>query len=787
MKLRVIHYSANGDLPEAVRAALPDDVAQTLFRAAFNSHVSDGRTEMHAYIKAYRVLEDAGYLWNSEKKVWIHKDALTVGDVHVNRPLGSDKRKDDPGTQDVAPPNVGVLALPLISKQDKITLDVPLFIRLLETAREEIKEDEPLHVITEKITELLIKKPVLDMSDYEAIVAEIKKYSENQPRDESGKWTAGDGGGDTDKLSPRALPKPDPVPPDKGQFSAIRTDDGSLYWQKDFAGITHVRMARDKGIPAERIVGGGWIINGDYQESERSDSTRYGERGRAALHSGEYLKREGQLEEIAKRISGNSSISLNSKGRVLADKLGQRIALKGGLDVLHSSPLPRAIETADAIAKHNPEMERAEPADALRPWRLGEMEGRESSDVGSLIEHYIEHPEEVPPGKGNDGKPGEPFENAKIRQLDYLLDVYTDSEIHPNMKIGVVMHSRGMELLKSWVDADCPEDYKLDIKDLLKPNDPEHADMLRWHNGKIKEIDVTDDDELKPGVYLILHSLTDDDTDKGNEDLEKAEDHTLTLYLPPIEVNRACKTAQEAGTSINGITEPLSKGEGIAEVEVRKIAAYFATEDTATDTPDIWRNAWGGSRAALWAGRVLKKIERDQVEKAGDDEEGEWVTINGQHVMVNDKGEVIRGNPRVAGTVAILPKLSERAQRALDSRKPCGADKQRIADEQERIISRALGIPRTGDNSAFDLRNDKVGVELKTMVDSRNGKITMSKVAMDRKVGESVRSRIKMFTVVADKRAGGTKYYVSKGVGSFRVRSMTLVTLPTLREMVRGR
>ena len=100
-------------------------------------------------------------------------------------------------------------------------------------------------------------------------------------------------------------------------------------------------------------------------------------------------------------------------------------------------------------------------------------------------------------------------------------------------------------------------------------------------------------------------------------------------------------------------------------------------------------------------------------------------------------------------------------------------------------MSRALGVPRTADNSAFDCRNDKVGIELKTMIESKNGKITMNKAALARKLAEAKKDNLKMFTVVADKRGGSTSYYYREGVGSFRVGSMTPVSLSELRSIVR--
>ena len=137
------------------------------------------------------------------------------------------------------------------------------------------------------------------------------------------------------------------------------------------------------------------------------------------------------------------------------------------------------------------------------------------------------------------------------------------------------------------------------------------------------------------------------------------------------------------------------------------------------------------------------------------------------------------------GGVAVVFQPSEKMQRAMEAYKGGGLEAQRIADKQEGIMSRALGVPRTADNSAFDCRNDKVGIELKTMIESKNGKITMNKAALARKLAEAKKDNLKMFTVVADKRGGSTSYYYREGVGSFRVGSMTPVSLSELRSIVR--
>lgn len=54
--------------------------------------------------------------------------------------------------------------------QDTITVDVPLFIRLMELAREEIKDDAKLHDVATAIIKLSMDGRVLTMQDYEQIL-----------------------------------------------------------------------------------------------------------------------------------------------------------------------------------------------------------------------------------------------------------------------------------------------------------------------------------------------------------------------------------------------------------------------------------------------------------------------------------------------------------------------------------------------------------------------------------------------------------------------------------------
>jgi hypothetical protein len=64
---------------------------------------------------------------------------------------------------------------------DKITLDVPLFIRLLEYAREDAKTDMDLHNVAEKAIAASETGKTLTMADYDGLVA---GSSEDQQMDE---------------------------------------------------------------------------------------------------------------------------------------------------------------------------------------------------------------------------------------------------------------------------------------------------------------------------------------------------------------------------------------------------------------------------------------------------------------------------------------------------------------------------------------------------------------------------------------------------------------------------
>jgi hypothetical protein len=61
------------------------------------------------------------------------------------------------------------------NKMDVISVDVPLFIRLLEFAREDATDDMKLHDIAEKLIEMCADGDIMQMEQYDEIVGSTEQ------------------------------------------------------------------------------------------------------------------------------------------------------------------------------------------------------------------------------------------------------------------------------------------------------------------------------------------------------------------------------------------------------------------------------------------------------------------------------------------------------------------------------------------------------------------------------------------------------------------------------------
>jgi len=69
------------------------------------------------------------------------------------------------------------LILEETNPEDKITLDVPLFIRLLEYAREDAQADVDLHFVADNAIRLSVQGETLTMDHYDQIVKKDETQS----------------------------------------------------------------------------------------------------------------------------------------------------------------------------------------------------------------------------------------------------------------------------------------------------------------------------------------------------------------------------------------------------------------------------------------------------------------------------------------------------------------------------------------------------------------------------------------------------------------------------------
>lgn len=85
-------YSKTSELPQAVREALPPR-AQRVFMAAFNGAQDRGLSEEKSFASAWGAVRNAGWRKSDSGGQWVKKSQPSARDVHVDAPMGGDKKK----------------------------------------------------------------------------------------------------------------------------------------------------------------------------------------------------------------------------------------------------------------------------------------------------------------------------------------------------------------------------------------------------------------------------------------------------------------------------------------------------------------------------------------------------------------------------------------------------------------------------------------------------------------------------------------------------------------------
>jgi broad specificity phosphatase PhoE len=129
------------------------------------------------------------------------------------------------------------------------------------------------------------------------------------------------------------------------------------------------------------------------------------------------LLRHGESEGNVRRvIQGWSAFSLTARGRAQAETAGRYLATLGPA-VLYSSPLPRARETAEAVARHTG-LEIVD-VDDVREYHFGEAEGL-TWDEAAARWGLAERDWGVGTVPGEEGIPA--FQQRVARAIDALIE-----------------------------------------------------------------------------------------------------------------------------------------------------------------------------------------------------------------------------------------------------------------------------------------------------------------------------------------------------------------------------
>ncbi len=175
-------------------------------------------------------------------------------------------------------------------------------------------------------------------------------------------------------------------------------------------------------------------------------------------HAPTSLNAHGKSED---KIRGWIDVPLDDHGREEAKKAGQKLCSGVRPDILVSSDLSRAAETAHIISQIC-KIPVGGIIKGLRPWNLGQFQGQESAAAHPQLAHYFDNPTTPVPG-------GESFGDLQ-RRLFYTLQNLLRGL--PQHRIAVISHHRNERLLAASEKADW---RGIDRQEFFKIGDPPGA------------------------------------------------------------------------------------------------------------------------------------------------------------------------------------------------------------------------------------------------------------------------------------------------------------------------
>ena len=124
------------------------------------------------------------------------------------------------------------------------------------------------------------------------------------------------------------------------------------------------------------------------------------------------LVRHGETSANAKNVfRSRLDPSLNKSGEAEAEKIGKQIAKKYIVRTIISSPMLRAVQTADIIAEHTGA--KVSQDRGLISWNLGVLSGKDKKEWSGVLDYFIDNPKEAVPE-------GESLDDLEERTWDFF-------------------------------------------------------------------------------------------------------------------------------------------------------------------------------------------------------------------------------------------------------------------------------------------------------------------------------------------------------------------------------
>jgi hypothetical protein len=118
-----------------------------------------------------RLNRTSNYLYTKPEQDWTHEDkALVISFLRKSKVAENTQMKDLKKVQEFFSKPMGEVKQE--DPTDIIAMDVPLFIRMLEYAREDAEQDVDLHNVAERAIEAVKLRGLLSMEDYNDLIGE---------------------------------------------------------------------------------------------------------------------------------------------------------------------------------------------------------------------------------------------------------------------------------------------------------------------------------------------------------------------------------------------------------------------------------------------------------------------------------------------------------------------------------------------------------------------------------------------------------------------------------------